>query len=69
MRDPKRIDIFCEELKKMWKRAPDQRFGQLMCNFMGHVSSETGTDIWFIEDNEMQKFVKDFYVIKKEGTK
>lgn len=32
MRDPKRIDEFCDLLKEIWKRVPDWRFGQLISN-------------------------------------
>jgi len=60
MRDPKRIDEFCDELKKMWHRVPDWRFGQLMSNFLGDVSYKTKHDIWFIEEPEMLKFVKKY---------
>ena len=30
MRDPKRIDDFCDRLKAVWHTVPDWRFGQLM---------------------------------------
>lgn len=60
MRDPKRIDEFCDELKKMWHRVPDWRFGQLMSNFLGDVYYKTKYDIWFIEEPEMLKFVKKY---------
>ena len=60
MRDPKRIDTFCEELKKMWHKVPDWRFGQLMSNFLGDVYSKTGRDIFFIEDDEMVELVKKY---------
>lgn len=59
MRDPKRIDKFCDELKKMWHRVPDMRFGQLMSNFLGEVFTKSGKDIWFIEEPEMLEYVKD----------
>ena len=29
MRDPERIDKFCERLAKAWENYPDWRFGQL----------------------------------------
>ena len=60
MRNPARIDEFCEELRKMWHKNPDQRFGQLMSNFLGYVYQETGRDIWFIEEPEMQKLLRKF---------
>lgn len=30
MRDPKRIDEFCDRLKTAWSQFPDMRFGQMM---------------------------------------
>ena len=67
MRNPKRIDEFCNELKEMWHRVPDWRFGQLMSNFLGFVSQETGKDIWFIEEPEMIEFVKIYQNYKKDS--
>lgn len=61
MRDPNRIDGFCEELKKLWHLLPDWRFGQLMSNFLGDVYEKTNhRDIFFIEDDEMLKYVKTY---------
>ena len=60
MRNPSRIDSFCEELKKMWHLVPDWRFGQLMVNFLSFVSEESGKDIWFFEEPEMLEYVKMF---------
>lgn len=59
MRNPKRIDEFCDALKEMWHRAPDWRFGQLMSNFLGEVYTKSGKDIWFIEEPEMLEYVKE----------
>ena len=59
MRDPTRIDKFCDALKELWKSVPDWRFGQLMCNFLGSVYVETKLDVFFIEDDEMLKQVID----------
>ena len=42
MRDPKRIDKFCDELKAIWHCMPDMRFGQLMMNAMAAFEEETG---------------------------
>lgn len=61
MRDIKRIDKFCHELAKMWKRTPDQRFGQLMINFFSFVYEKSGNkDIWFFEEPEMEKYMNEF---------
>lgn len=60
MRNPNRINKFCEELRKMWHRVPDWRFGQLMSNFLGDVCTQSGKDIWFIEEPEMLEYVKSY---------
>ncbi len=44
MRDPNRIDEFMDELKKLWKKCPDWRFGQLVVNALG-------VDPFYIEDD------------------
>lgn len=58
MRDPKRITPFCEDLAELWSKVPDWRFGQLMSNLMSHYMSETGRDVWFVEDNELMERMK-----------
>lgn len=64
MRDPKRIDKFCEELKKSWHRLPDWRFGQLMYNFI----SELDRDPFHIEDDDMSNRINE-YTKKYSGKK
>lgn len=61
MRDPKRIDDFCDELKKMWHKVPDWRFGQLMSNTLGAVDLRTNHDIFYMEDDEMLKELKELF--------
>lgn len=51
MRDPNRIEPFLEELGRCWRKFPDWRFGQLMCNFLGEVAEEI--DPFFVEDDKM----------------
>lgn len=58
MRDIERIDKFCKELAKQWKRYPDFRFGQFISNVMGIVVQKHG-DIWFPEENEMIKYIEE----------
>jgi len=64
MRDPKRIDEFCEELKKMWQQVLDWRFGQLMSNALGEVYVKENRDIFFIEDDKMLKDLKEVFATK-----
>lgn len=56
MRDPQRIDRFCDELKSVWRCVPDWRFGQLMSNMFGAYYQKTGKDIFFPEDDELMEF-------------
>ncbi len=58
MRDPKRIAPFCEDLAELWSKVPDWRFGQLMSNLMSHYMSETGRDVFYVEDNELMERMK-----------
>lgn len=60
MRNPQRIDDFCETLKEVWHRVPDWRFGQFVSNFLGEVYSQKQIDPFFIEDAEMLKYLKKY---------
>lgn len=51
MRDINRIDKFCDDLAELWKKVPDWRFGQFICNTFGYL----GVDPFFIEEDEMIK--------------
>lgn len=62
MRDPARIKPLMAKLANMWQQdVPDWRFGQLMSNFLGFVVSETNRDIFYIEDDEMEKLMLKFF--------
>lgn len=61
MRDPKRIDEFCNELARMWHKVPDWRFGQLISNVLGDYQAETKRDIFFPEDDELLDFFKGYF--------
>lgn len=61
MRDINRIDKFCSELAEVWKNnACDLRFGQLINNVLGDMQA-SGRDIFFPEEDEMMKFIKDYF--------
>ena len=51
MRDPKRIDKFCDLVKELWKRVPDWRFGQLISN-LGRQLEWTPGGFFYAEDEE-----------------
>lgn len=56
MRDPVRIDEFCERLAAAWKNAPDCRFGQLVCNMQRWLHS----DLFYYEDDKMIRYIETF---------
>ena len=62
MRDPKRIDKYCDELKRAWSRLPDWRFGQLMYNFI----NELAMDPFYLDDEVMFEKI-DEYTKKYSG--
>ena len=60
MRDPNRIDKFCNELAKLWHKFPDLRFGQFVLNMERACRVNTGRDVFFLEDEEFFKFMREF---------
>lgn len=63
MRDPNRINLFCNDLAIYWRKYfPDMRFGQLMCNFFGWVASENGKhrDPFYPEEEKMIEYFKEY---------
>ena len=67
MRDPKRIDDFCNALATLWKtECPDWRFGQLVCNVFGTFKF----DPWWLEEDEMLKWFEQYFgITHHEGVK
>ena len=63
MRDPNRIKEILLTLEDGWNKVPDWRFGQLIDNFFSWVISKRKIDIWFIEDNEWLKLIKEYFTI------
>lgn len=56
MRDPKRIQAFCNRLARAWEMVPDWRFGQLMFNAI----SEMGRDPFYLEDDKMIEYLENY---------
>lgn len=56
MRDPDRIDIFCDELKELWKLVPDWRFGQLIFNLC--IDENNTSSFFYKEDKPMMDKMK-----------
>lgn len=64
MRDPNRIDAFCDELCRLWKEVPDWRFTQFIENwqsFEGHSPF-----LFYKEDEETIQSMKD-YILRLTG--
>ena len=47
MRNPARIDIVLKTLGLLWKKVPDWRLGQLICNLQRYK----GNDLFYMEDD------------------
>jgi len=60
MRNPDRIDKFCNELAEVWKKVPDWRFGQLISKVLGKMQSE-GRDPFFPEEDEMIEYFRNYF--------
>ena len=54
MRDPKRIDRFCDMLKVYWHMVPDLRFMQLVCNLQASIRS----DGFYLEDDKTMELIE-----------
>ena len=61
MRDPNRIQAFCNQLAGLWRMVPDWRFGQLISNVFGAYIEETKRDIFYPEDDELMAFMKKYF--------
>ncbi len=56
MRDPGRIDELLKTLESVWKRHPDQRFGQLVANIFVDEVPHPCPEFFFLEDyNALQR--------------
>ena len=53
MRDPNRIDRFCEMLKVYCHMVPDLRFMQLVCNLQANI----GSDGFYLEDDKIMELI------------
>lgn len=60
MRNPERIDEFCDRLAAAWHNVPDWRFGQFISNVLGAYQTEHG-DIFFPEDDVMIEFIESYF--------
>ena len=61
MRNPDRLDNFYDEFKAIHKKYfPDMRFGQLCSNFFGWLYSTYKKDLFFPEEDEMLKYLREY---------
>lgn len=61
MRDPNRLDNFYNKMTKLHKACfPDQRFGQLMMNFLSWVQGAKNRDPFFSEEDRMMEFFEEY---------
>lgn len=60
MRDPNRIDDFCDRLKTVWHTVPDWRFGQLMVNLLWDEKAPW-SDPFFPEDDKMIEYLEGYF--------
>lgn len=61
MRDVNRLDNFYDSLKNIHKKyIPDWRFGQFILNFMSWYYNKYKTDIFYVEEEIILKYINDF---------
>jgi hypothetical protein len=61
MRDPARIDKFCDEFATIWKEYfPDYRWGQLCSNFFGWLANTKQIDLFFPEEDKMLEYLHEY---------
>ena len=65
MRDPQRIDYYCDELAAIWHKVPDWRLTQLITNAFVIYKNRHGDDAFYVEDADFMKFLDEFI---KEAT-
>ena len=63
MRDIERIDKVLKVLGDNWKKLPDLRLGQLICN----MQRAAGDDLFYVEDDEFANMVEEYVSIMTEG--
>lgn len=69
MRKAERIDEFCDRLKEEWKKVPDWRFGQFICNTFSYVSMDERVSAFYVEDDRMMELIEEFmHAITRDDT-
>lgn len=66
MRDPARIDRILGLLRKAWKKEPSMRLGQLLVSVTPRQHpQEIPRSMFYIEDDEWEKWLRDCPWVKK----
>lgn len=61
MRDPNRIDEFCNKFAILWKEnIPDQRWGQFCSNFFTWLITVKKKDLFFPEEGQMLEYIEEY---------
>ena len=60
MRDPQRIQKYCNQLADLWRMVPDWRFAQLMINAMRAFEATYHRDAFYKEDEEFFQFLEKY---------
>ena len=61
MRSADRLDYMYDEMCRLHKKyLPDWRFGQLCSNFFGWLQFTQARDIFFPEESEMLRWLKEY---------
>ena len=55
MRDPNRIETTLKQIEGIWKKYPDLRLGQLLCNVANYGA------LYYIEDNDLINLLHQTY--------
>lgn len=53
MRDPTRIPVVLEEIRKAWSQSPDLRLCQLLSN-VARTSGWDDNDLFYLEDDQLR---------------
>ena len=61
MRNPDRLDSLYDKIKNLHKTlVPDWRFGQFILNFISWYASKYHNDIFYIEDDKIYHYIREF---------
>ena len=58
-RDPRRIEVMLDTIRRIWEQDPDLRLGQLIINAMTRARMQEKR-LFFLEDKELFKALKEF---------